>query len=321
MQEIFYTLHGTVFLPFKGWKALKSINFPAPLMVRPDVSGKGQSIKDIITKTNLEALHAGRINTVWNTNDNFINNRSHTNQVAVESYQPTKAEIDYRGATTYEVLPSLYRNQNHRMIRPLLTLKLSPHEGTRPAAYRSRDGVHPSPRYVAEYCAALWEDVLNSTLRSGNAESKVSPRVMLELRCHDPNILYNAGSYTLDTYKDSLQMEDPLLVCINKVKHKEPIFFSTVEEMKQHWQPCLNLTLVAQGTQVSKVRGRGRQLNSKVDGSKSCTLAEVSNSSRIDTPSTSAQEDDNTAPPGDIVMHDVEKVLSKFAENESDDES
>ena len=116
-------------------------------------------------------------------------------------------------------------------------------------------------------------------------------------------------------------MEDPLLVCINKVKHREPIFFSTVEEMKQHWQPCLNLTLVAQGTHVSKVRGRGRQLNSKVDGSKSCTLAEVSNSSRIDTPSTSAQEDDNTAPPGDIVMHDVEKVLSKFAENESDDES
>ena len=290
-------------------------------MVRADVSGKGLTIRDIVTKTNLEALHAARINTVWNTNDNVINNRSHTNQVAIETYQPTKAEIDYRGATTYEVLPTLYRNQNHRMMRPLITLKLSPHDGTRPAAYRSRDGVHPSPRYVAEYCAALWKDVLNSTLRSGNAESKVSPRVMLELRCHDPNILYNAGGYTLDTYKDSLQMEDPLLVCINKVKHREPIFFSTVEEMKQHWQPCLNLTLVAQGAQVSKGRGRGRQLSSKVDGSKSGTLTEVSNSSRIDTPSTSAQEDDNTAPLGDIIMHDVEEVLSKFAENESADES
>ena len=39
--------------------------------------------------------------------------------------------------------------------------------------------------------------------------------------------MYNSGNYTLNTYKDSLQMEVPLLVCINKVKHKDPLFFST----------------------------------------------------------------------------------------------
>ena len=58
----------------------------------------------------------------------------------------------------------------------------------------------------------------------------------------DPNVLYNDSGYTLDTYKDSLQMEDPLLVCINKVKHREPIFFSTVEEMKlQKMTPTISL--------------------------------------------------------------------------------
>ena len=144
---------------------------------------------------------------------------------------------------------------------------------------------------------------------------------MLELRCRDPNVLYNASGYTLDTYKDSLQMEDPLLVCINKVKHREPIFFSTVEEMKLHWQPCLNLTLVAQGVQVAKGRGRGRQPNSKVNGSKTCTLAEAGNSSRIDTPKagTSAQEDEHIDPlETDFQMQDVDDLIN--AENESADE-
>ena len=51
--------------------------------------GKGLTMRDIVTKTNLKALHAARINTVWNTNDNVINNRSHTNQVAIETYIPT----------------------------------------------------------------------------------------------------------------------------------------------------------------------------------------------------------------------------------------
>ena len=45
MQEIFFTLNCTVFLPFKGWKSLKTINFPAPLMVRPEVSGKGLIVR------------------------------------------------------------------------------------------------------------------------------------------------------------------------------------------------------------------------------------------------------------------------------------
>ena len=47
MQEIFFTLNGTVFLPF---------NFPAPLMVRPEVSGKGISLNDMFIKTSLEAF-------------------------------------------------------------------------------------------------------------------------------------------------------------------------------------------------------------------------------------------------------------------------
>ena len=61
MQEIFFTLHGTVFLPFKGWKSLKTINFPASLMVKPEVSGKGLTMMDIVTNTNLEALYAATV--------------------------------------------------------------------------------------------------------------------------------------------------------------------------------------------------------------------------------------------------------------------
>ena len=88
MQELFFTLNGTVFQPFKGVKCLKSINFPAPLMVRPEVSGKGASVNNMFIKTSLEAVHAARATVVWNTNDFVINNRSHTKQVATETYMP-----------------------------------------------------------------------------------------------------------------------------------------------------------------------------------------------------------------------------------------
>ena len=53
----------------------------------------------------------------------------------------------------------------------------------------------------------------------------------------------------------------------------------------------------------------------------SLALAEVSNSSHNDAPSTSAQTKDFTNPMDDVVMHDVEKVCSDFAGNESDDET
>ena len=191
------------------------------------------------------------------------------------------------------------------MMRPLLTLKLSPTEGTRPSSYRSRDGIHPSPRYAAEYSAALWEDVLNSTLVSGSSETKVSAREMLEQRCHDPNILYSPGNYTLDTYKDSLQMDSPLLVCINKVKHKDPQLFSTAEEMKKHWLPCLNITLVAQGSQVFKQRGRGKEL-ARVGGSKASPLAGTSPSGHTDAPCTSLRTVVYTTKVDKCVMSDVE---------------
>ena len=162
----------------------------------------------------------------------------------------------------------------------------------------------------------LWEDVLNSKLRASSAESKVSPRVMLKERCRDPNVLYNARDYTLHTYKDSVRMEDPLFVCINKVKHREPVFFSTIEEMKLHWQPCLDLTLIAQGVQGAKGRGKSRQPSTKVNGSKTSTQAEAGNSSRIDAPKagTSTQVDEHI----DIQMQDVEDLLT--AEKDSADQ-
>ena len=92
LQELFFTLNGTVFQPFKGVKCLKSINFPAPLMVRAEVSGKGVSVNDLFTKIRLEAVHAARSTVVWNTNDLVINNRSHTNAVATETYIPGRTE-------------------------------------------------------------------------------------------------------------------------------------------------------------------------------------------------------------------------------------
>ena len=51
------------------------------------------------------------------------------------------------------------------MMRTIVNLKLAPNEGTHAAPYRSRDGIHPSPHYEAEYSAVLWEDVLNHKLR------------------------------------------------------------------------------------------------------------------------------------------------------------
>ena len=192
LQELFFTLNGTVFQPFKGVKCLKSINFPAPLMVRPEVSGKGASVNDLFIKIRLEAVHAARSTVVWNTNDLVINNRSHTNAVATETYMPGRTEQEFRESSFFEVLPTLYRNQNHRMMRTMVALKLAPNEGTRAASYRSRDGIHPSPRYEAKYSAALWEGVLNTKLRVSSAEVKVSPRVMLKERCRDPNVSYNA---------------------------------------------------------------------------------------------------------------------------------
>ena len=282
LQEIFYTLQGNVFMPFKGVKTLKTINFPAPLIIRPDEL-RGQTLRDTAIKTNFEAVNAGRANTVWNTYDHTINNRSHTNQVAVEKFIPTKAEADYRSATSWEVHPSLYRSKNNLMMKPLLTLKLSPTEGTRPSAYRSRDGTHPSPRYTAEYCAAIWEDVLNPTLVPRSSETKVCAREMLEMRCQDPNILYSPGNYTADIYKDSLLMVSALLVCVNKAKHAEPQFFTTVEEMTKHWLTCLNLTLVAQ-PDVFKQRGRGNRLS---QGGNTRALVGVDHSGNAIGPSTS----------------------------------
>ena len=138
---------------------------------------------------------------------------------------------------------------------------------------------------------------------NGSAEVKV-----FKERCHDPNVLYNAKDYTLHTYKDSVRMDKPLFVCINKVKHKEPVFFSTVDEMKAHW-PCLDLTLVAQPTGSQAAIGRGKRTSrqAKVNGSKTSAQVEAGNSSRVDTtkagPSTQVDI-------FDIQMQDVEKIIS-----------
>ena len=114
-------------------------------------------------------------------------------------------------------------------MRPLVALKLATKEGIRAAAYRSRNGINASPRYEAEYSTAIWEDVLNHKLRASSAEIQVSPLDMLRERCRDPNVLYDAKEYTLHTYLDSKKMDKPLLVCIHKVMHQEPVFFDTVD--------------------------------------------------------------------------------------------
>ena len=59
LQELFFTLNGTVLQPFKGVNSLRSINFPAPLMVRAEMT-KGFSVNDMLIKLRLEAVHAAR---------------------------------------------------------------------------------------------------------------------------------------------------------------------------------------------------------------------------------------------------------------------
>ena len=115
-------------------------------------------------------------------NDNTITNRSHKNNVAIETYVPVKFEQELRESKFFEILPTLYRSQNHKMKQPLVSLKLTTREDITAAAYRSRNGINPSSRYEAEYSVAIWEDVLNH------------------------NVLYDAKDYTLHTYLDSKKM-------------------------------------------------------------------------------------------------------------------
>ena len=143
LQELFFTLNGTVLQPFKGVNSLRSINFPAPLMVQAEMT-KGFSVNDMLIKLRLEAVHASRQLVVWNTNDITITIRSHTNNVTTETYVPGRNEQEFRDSNFFEVLPMLYRNQNHRMMRPLVALKLATKEGTRAAAYRSRNKINRS---------------------------------------------------------------------------------------------------------------------------------------------------------------------------------
>ena len=84
---------------------------------------------------------------------------------------------------------------------------------------------------------------------------------MLRERCRDPNVLYDAKEYTQHTYWDSEKMDKPLLVCIHKVMHQEPVFFDTVVKIKAQWQPCLSLNLVAKpptAQGASEDRGKGK---------------------------------------------------------------
>ena len=87
-------------------------------------------------------------------------------------------------------------------------------------------------------------------------------------------VLYEAKDYTLHTYKDSVKMNQPLLVCINKVLHQEPVFFDTLEEMKAHWQPCLGLNLVAKPA-TTQGANKGRAPTAKVDSGKAGTSAKA----------------------------------------------
>ena len=130
--------------------------------------------------------------------------------------------------------------------------------------------------------------------------------------------MYDAKDYTLHTYKDSVRMDKLLLVCINKVKHKEPVFFSTADEMKAHWQPCLDLTLVAKpaAAQAARGRGKGRTPQAKVNGSKAGTSAQVEagTSSQVDTTKAGSSTQVDIS---DIQMQDVEEII--LAESESAD--
>ena len=106
LQELFYSLNGTVLQPFHGVNILRSINFVALMMVRTELTGV-VSIKDILDKLRLEAVNAARTLVVWNTNDTTITNRSQTNNVATETYVPKKFEQEMRESTYYEILPTV----------------------------------------------------------------------------------------------------------------------------------------------------------------------------------------------------------------------
>ena len=80
---------------------------------------------------------------------------------------------------------------------------------------------------------------------------------MLKERCRDPNVLYNAKEWTLHNYQDSVKMGAPMMMCVHKVVHPEPIFFEKLEEMKTHWQSCLSLSLVAQPAIALLDKGKG----------------------------------------------------------------
>ena len=94
-------------------------------------------------------------------------------------------------------------------MRPLLSLKLATKEGLTASSYRNRHGCNPSPRYEAEYSAAIWEDVLNHKLRDSKDVVNVSALAMLKERCRDPNVLYDAKEWTLHNYQDSVIMGQP----------------------------------------------------------------------------------------------------------------
>ena len=71
-------------------------------------------------------------------------------------------------------------------------------------------------------------------------------------------------------------MVQPLLVCVQKVMHLEPIFFDTLEEMRAHWQSCLSLNLVAKPSNAQGAsKGRGKGPTVKVGHSKAGTSAQA----------------------------------------------
>ena len=88
--------------------------------------------------------------------------------------------------------------------------------------------------------------------------------------------------------------------------------------MKAHWQPCLDLTLVAQPTVAQAAIGRGKRRNqqAKVNGSKTSAQVEAGNSSRVDTTKAGPSTQVDII---DIQMQDVEEIIQ--AENESADKS
>ena len=94
-------------------------------------------------------------------------------------------------------------------------------------------------------------------------------------------------------------MDQPLLVCINKVMHQEPVFFNTVDEKKTHWQPCLGLSLVAKPATAQVAKGKGRTPEAKVDIGKAGTSTQTE-------AGTSTQVNIGKADKSDVQMLDVD---------------